>query len=52
MVEYKTVAIAASRYDEMGAANGLKSGGIQSYEIRNRSFFPISFMHSNLYEMS
>lgn len=40
MVEYKTVAIAASRYDEMGAANGLKSGGIQSYEIRHRKLFP------------
>lgn len=29
-----------------------KSGGKQNYETRHRSFFPISFMHSNLYEMS
>lgn len=28
-----------------------KTGG-SYYEIRYRSFFPISFMHSNLYEMS
>jgi hypothetical protein len=29
-----------------------KSGGMRKNEIRHRSFFPISFMHSNLYEMS
>lgn len=27
-------------------------GVVERNEIRNRSFFPISFMHSNLYEMS
>ena len=40
MVEYKAVVIAASRCNQMGAANGLKSGGIQSYEIRNHKLFP------------
>lgn len=68
MVKYKITAIAAPAGGDAACTwkNTVRGGGADDtyarqfqhnqeeykHEARNRSFFPISFMHSNLYEMS